>query len=280
MATVPKRQIVYPTSDGKPMAETEPHLLATIDVFQVLREHYEADPMVYVGSDMMMFYEEGERTHRHLAPDVFVVLGIPNRVRMNYLIWEEGKAPDVVFEFTSPSTKREDLGRRSVGSIATCWASRNTSCSTRLGEYLNPRLQGYRLVERTLRGDRAAKSGRDSEQWCSACTWRRKGRSSGSGTRSPSAWRPTPQGTRRPLASSGPPGRRTRTSRPPPGGPRSGTDQTGRGTGQAGRSASTQGRGADASAGSGRVGASAGSLESEMDRMRRELEALRRDQGR
>jgi len=42
--------------------------------------------------------------------DVFVVLGVPKGDRRTFKVWEEGKSPDVVFELTSDSTRREDLG--------------------------------------------------------------------------------------------------------------------------------------------------------------------------
>jgi hypothetical protein len=40
------REIDYPTGDGKPMAETELHLLDMIDTIQVLRDRFAARPNV------------------------------------------------------------------------------------------------------------------------------------------------------------------------------------------------------------------------------------------
>src|SRR3712207_1782755 len=98
----------YPCSDGKPMAETEVHGVNLLVSVQTLRHHYAPDPMVYVWGNRLLHYVRGDR-RKHLAPDVFVALGVPNRVRDSYKIWEEGKAPDLVIEMTSPSTKQEDL---------------------------------------------------------------------------------------------------------------------------------------------------------------------------
>lgn len=38
----------YPTSDGKPMGETDLHRNETFDVITALGSHFEADPAVYV----------------------------------------------------------------------------------------------------------------------------------------------------------------------------------------------------------------------------------------
>ena len=79
-----------------------------------------------------------------VAPDVFVVVGAPNRERMSYLLWEERKAPDCVLEVTSRSTRHEDQGRkrelyRRLG-VREYWQYDPT------GDYLRPRLQGLVLV--------------------------------------------------------------------------------------------------------------------------------------
>jgi hypothetical protein len=37
---------------------------------------------------------------------------VPKRPRINYLIWEEGHAPQVVIEITSSSTQSEDQERQ------------------------------------------------------------------------------------------------------------------------------------------------------------------------
>src|ERR1700679_1423277 len=116
MATVPKqrrtREVEYPSGDGKPMAETEVHLLDMIDTITLLRDHFSAKPDVYVGGNLLLYYEEGNR-RKHVAPDVLVAFDVPKEpLRDNYLVWEEGKAPDVVVEITSKSTKQEDKQKK------------------------------------------------------------------------------------------------------------------------------------------------------------------------
>jgi Uma2 family endonuclease len=147
MSTVPiKRAWVdngYPTRDGKPMGETDWHINVIIALSELLRRRYEADEFVYVGRDLLVCYEEGNR-NRHLSPDVFVVRGVPRYDRGNYLIWEEGRVPEVVFEITSASTRREDETTK-FELYRDVWRVKEYFLFDPLDEYLDPRLQGYRL---------------------------------------------------------------------------------------------------------------------------------------
>jgi Uma2 family endonuclease len=103
-----QRQIEYPTGDGKPMAETDIHRNVMIDLLQTLGNHFKADPNVYVSGNLLLFYEEGN-PRKYVAPDVFVVRGIPKfPLRDHYLCWKEGKSPDVIIEVTSKKSRRED----------------------------------------------------------------------------------------------------------------------------------------------------------------------------
>ncbi|MBV8313626.1 MAG: Uma2 family endonuclease [Planctomycetaceae bacterium] len=152
MATTPHsesdRQIDYPTSDGRPMGETETHINDLMDLLQTLRAHFAADPMVYVGGNMLLFYERGNR-RKHISPDVFFVRGVEKRAdtpRDYYLLWDEGKGPDVVIELTSRSTRFEDQKKkkalyRDVVRVAEYFLFDPKE------DYLKPPMQGYRLVE-------------------------------------------------------------------------------------------------------------------------------------
>src|SRR5262245_39222534 len=105
MSTVPPRvRIEYPTTDGKPMAETDLHRDLMIDLIRTLQAFYASDPLVYVSGNLLMFYEKGNK-RKHVSPDVFVVKGVAKHRRENYLLWEEGRGPQVVIELTSSSTR-------------------------------------------------------------------------------------------------------------------------------------------------------------------------------
>ena len=132
----------YPTSDGKPMAETDLHRNLMITLIALLELRYRDDPNVYVSGNLLLFYEEGNR-RRHVSPDVMVTFGVPKRERDNYLMWEEGRGPDVVIELTSSSTHREDIETK-MALYRDVLRVREYLLFDPLGDWLEPRLQGYR----------------------------------------------------------------------------------------------------------------------------------------
>ena len=138
------RPIDYPTSDGKPMAETDLHRRLMVDLIEILDERYANDPLAYVSGDLLLFYEEGNK-RRHVAPDVFVVLGVEKKTRDHYLLWNEGKGPDIVIEVTSKTTRREDQTKKrslyqDVLRVPEYFQIDPTE------DYLKPPFQGHRLV--------------------------------------------------------------------------------------------------------------------------------------
>lgn len=103
--------IVYPESDGKPMAETDRHRDQMIDYIQMLKYHFQHADDVYVSGNLLMYYEEGN-PRKSISPDVFVVFGVAKKLRDTYLIWEEANTPDFVLEVASPSTFTNDIGKK------------------------------------------------------------------------------------------------------------------------------------------------------------------------
>lgn len=146
MATAPANAVPwrngYPTTDGKPMAETDWHRDLMNALIDTLKLHYEAQPRTYVSGNLLMFYEPGNR-RRHVSPDVFVVKGVPKRDRPNHLVWEE-KAPDVVIELTSSSTRHEDIVTK-YRLYQDTLRVKEYFLFDPLGDYLDPPMQGHRL---------------------------------------------------------------------------------------------------------------------------------------
>jgi Uma2 family endonuclease len=139
------REVDYPTGDGKPMAETDVHRDLMVDLIQMLKDDFADHPDVFVSGNLLMFYVEGDR-RKHISPDVFVVRGVEKKVRGHYLIWREGKAPDLVIELTSKTTRREDQSKkkelyRTVLKVPEYFQFDPTE------DYLKPPLQGFRLIE-------------------------------------------------------------------------------------------------------------------------------------
>lgn len=108
---LPAEDPTYPSSDGLPLAENDWQLRAILDVFGVLDSRYLDRPDVYVSSDLLIYYEEGN-PRKSVAPDVFIVFGVAKHKRMVYKLWEEPKAPDFVLEVASKNTWAEDIGRK------------------------------------------------------------------------------------------------------------------------------------------------------------------------
>lgn len=143
--------IDYPDSDGEPMADNDPQYRCITDTRFALEQHYHDNPQVYVGADLLIYYVEGDPT-KSVAPDVLVSLGAPRGNRRSYRIWEEGKPPDVVFEFASERSWRGDLGWK--WGLYQGLGVREYFLFDPTGEHFSPVLQGYRLGESGKEGYR------------------------------------------------------------------------------------------------------------------------------
>ena len=135
--------IHYPSGDGKPMAENDAQRDAIMYGIGALARHFRDRGDVYVSGDLLIYYEEGN-PRVSIAPDVFVVFGVEKRRRLNYKLWEERQVPAFVLEVASPSTWRDDIGRKR--SIYARLGVREYWQYDPLGEHLPARLQGERLT--------------------------------------------------------------------------------------------------------------------------------------
>lgn len=138
------KPVFYPTSDGKPMGETEKHVNAILDTIQSLRLHLKDRPDAYVVGNNFVFWEQGNPKAR-VSPDTYVVFGVDKTVRDAFFSWlENDNLPSVVFEMTSRSTRGEDMGRK-FRLYEQVWRTAEYFQFDPSGDYLRPRLQGYRL---------------------------------------------------------------------------------------------------------------------------------------
>lgn len=100
------RPIVYPESDGEPMAENTVQYNAIVTIKENLEVLFEKDPLVFVAADLFWYPEEGNNRLR-VVPDTMVVFGVEKGDRPSYLQWtEKGIAPQVVFEVLSPGNTK------------------------------------------------------------------------------------------------------------------------------------------------------------------------------
>ena len=134
-------EIIYPIEDGEPLAESYEHLRAIFNIFSALTQ-YLSSQQALVLSNQFLFYSQGYPKLR-VAPDVMVIFDVAPGGRPNYKIWEEGQVPKVIFEITSPSTRRQDQGLKydlyeQLG-VAEYWLFDPK------GEWIPEKLKGYKL---------------------------------------------------------------------------------------------------------------------------------------
>jgi Uma2 family endonuclease len=136
--------IIYPSSDGQPMAETEIHVLAILHLLGALRHFFRRASDIYVIGNIFLYYREGNPRARK-APDIMVVKGVGKHERRSFKLWEEKAGPCVIFEITSRQTKNEDT--ISKASLYASLGVREYFLFDPLHEYLDPQLEGYRLAD-------------------------------------------------------------------------------------------------------------------------------------
>ncbi|MBE9099955.1 Uma2 family endonuclease [Vacuolonema iberomarrocanum] len=108
-------EILYPDSDGKPMADNTIQyrwIVRLVSNLKQLLKHQVA----FVAGDLLWYPVQVEAPPAPAqAPDVMVVLGRPDGDRGSYKQWEEENiAPQVAFEILSPSNSaREMLAKQS-----------------------------------------------------------------------------------------------------------------------------------------------------------------------
>ena len=115
-----KPEIVYPDSDGKPMADNTKQFELIVEIKKGLDLLYINDPQVFIAGDLLWYPIQGQ-PQTVTAPDVMVVFGRPKgespeatlSERGSYKQWEEDNiAPQVVFEILSPSNSRIEMSKK------------------------------------------------------------------------------------------------------------------------------------------------------------------------
>ena len=137
---------LYPESDGKPMTDTDLHIKWILWTRQVLEWRFEQNPDVYISGNIMMYDIEGP-LRTAVSPDILVAFGIGKKERRTYKVWEEGKAPDFVMEFSSKRTYQNDLDKK-VSHYAAMGIPEYFLYDVDR-RYLPSPLMGFRLVEDT-----------------------------------------------------------------------------------------------------------------------------------
>ena len=137
----PSIALFYPSSDGKPVAETFLHLYALLVTLEVLKQYLRGRQATVLGNQFL-YYAEGFPRLR-VAPDVMVIFEVEPGGRDNYKIWEEKQVPVVIFEMTSKSTKNEDMVEKKT--LYERLGVQEYWLFDPKGEWIKSQLRGYRL---------------------------------------------------------------------------------------------------------------------------------------
>jgi Uma2 family endonuclease len=102
-------RIIYPVDNGEPLSNDTEHLKWITFLKNGLEDWFADREDVFVAADLLWYPVEG-RPDISKAPDVMVVLDHPAGDRSSYKQWEEqGRPPNVVFEFLSKSNTAEEI---------------------------------------------------------------------------------------------------------------------------------------------------------------------------
>lgn len=112
--TLSTSEVIYPDSDGQPMANNTEQFRWILVIQQNLDWLFADNPDVFVAGDLFWYPIEG-KNYIVNAPDVMVVFGRPKSKRGSYLQWQENNiAPQVVFEILSPSNSQTEMERKLI----------------------------------------------------------------------------------------------------------------------------------------------------------------------
>jgi Uma2 family endonuclease len=106
------RDIIYPDSDGQPMADNTEQFEWIVLLKENLECLFAQDGNVFVGGDLLWYPVEGHPEIR-VAPDVMVAIGRPKGKRGSYRQWQENnQPPQVVFEILSPGNTFKEMTKK------------------------------------------------------------------------------------------------------------------------------------------------------------------------
>ncbi len=111
---LPPTQEELPYDDGMPM-ESQRHINQMYLLINSLQPWLAQRDDGFVGGNMFVYFSLSQvRNNDFRGPDFFAVLGVPKKERLSWVVWEEGKAPDVIIELLSQSTAKIDKNEKKL----------------------------------------------------------------------------------------------------------------------------------------------------------------------
>jgi Uma2 family endonuclease len=105
-------EIIYPDSDGQPMAESTIQYELIVKIKEGCESLFKDDPNVFVAADLLWYPVEG-RPNISQAPDTMVVFGRPKGDRLSYIQHREDNiGPQVVFEIRSHNDSNTKMNKK------------------------------------------------------------------------------------------------------------------------------------------------------------------------
>jgi Uma2 family endonuclease len=112
---LPPTQAELPADDDIPMETQRHRLQMELLVNPLSRWLVSQGRNAFVGGNMFVYFSPDQvRRQDYRGPDVFAVLDVPVGERLSWVVWEEGKAPDVVIELLSETTAAKDKGEKKL----------------------------------------------------------------------------------------------------------------------------------------------------------------------
>jgi Uma2 family endonuclease len=110
LSTNPK--VIYPDSDGQPMADNTQQFRWIVLIKENLEQLFQDNPQVFIAGDLLWYPVQGHPEIR-VAPDTLVAFGRPKGDRGSYRQWEEDDiSPQVVFEILSPGNRLKEMTKK------------------------------------------------------------------------------------------------------------------------------------------------------------------------
>jgi Uma2 family endonuclease len=127
------------------MAETDKHRKQMFILLDALEEYLRPHPRRYASGNIFVYYRDESGERQAVSPDILVVLDVENKERRYYNIEAEGKAPDLIIELISTTTKLEDLGNKRV--LYASLGVREYYIFDPIGDVIKGQLRGFRLMD-------------------------------------------------------------------------------------------------------------------------------------
>ncbi|MFB2645405.1 Uma2 family endonuclease [Raphidiopsis sp. BLCC-F218] len=107
VSTLPTQdELLY--DDGEPL-ESQRHNMQIWILIETLIPWLEKREDGFIGGNMFMYFSAKELKNQDFqGPDFFAVLGVPKGERKSWVVWQEGKSPNLIIELLSENTVEND----------------------------------------------------------------------------------------------------------------------------------------------------------------------------